>query len=88
MHLSVGSISIKSFLSYDARHGTWNLGERWSDDHQFGTRAYFQLSSSPAELRVENIKETEAGLYRCRVDFKSAPTRNSLVNLTVIGTTF
>jgi len=70
--------------SYDARHGTWNLGARWSDDQQFGTRAYFQLSSSPAELRVENIKEHEAGLYRCRVDFKSAPTRNSLVNLTVL----
>ena len=81
----VCTISINFISSYDARHGTWNLGARWSDDHQFGTRAYFQLSSSPAELRVENIKENEAGLYRCRVDFKSAPTRNSLVNLTVLG---
>jgi len=71
--------------SYDARHGSWNLGARWSDDSQFGSRAYFQLSSSPAELRIEDIKNSEAGVYRCRVDFKSAPTRNSLVNLTIIA---
>ena len=56
--------------SYDARHGSWNLGARWSEPSQFGTRAYFQLSSSPAELRVEDIQVMEAGIYRCRVDFK------------------
>ena len=57
---------------YDARRGSWNLGARWSDKNQFGDRAYFQLSSSPAELRVEDIQESEAGIYRCRVDFKVA----------------
>ena len=87
-------------VSYDARRGSWNLGARWSDGGQFGTRAYFQviiiiiiiiviiiiviimqsyyffqfsyivltfllqLSSSPAELRVENVKEGEEGVYR------------------------
>ena len=61
--------------SYDARHGTWNLGARWSDERQgFGARAYFQLSSSPAELRLEDVMEPEAGLYRCRVDFKVSET--------------
>lgn len=60
-------------------------GARWSARQQFGERAHLQLSSNPAELRVENITAEEAGLYRCRVDFRSAPTRNSLVNLTVIG---
>ena len=45
--------------SYDARHGDWNRGARWSDRHQFGPRAHFQLSSSPAELRVENISSEE-----------------------------
>lgn len=61
--------------SYDARHGTWNLGARWSDErHGFGERAYFQLSSSPAELRLEDVTGDEAGLYRCRVDFKVSGT--------------
>ena len=50
----------------------------------FGDRAYFDLSG-PAALVVENIRPAEAGVYRCRVDFKSAPTRNTLVNVTLLG---
>ena len=71
--------------SYDARHGSWNLGARWSDQTEFGPRAYFQLSSSPAELRVEDIQEAEAGIYRCRVDYRNSPTKNVKLNLTIIG---
>lgn len=50
----------------------------------FGDRAYFDLSG-PAALVVEDIRPNEAGVYRCRVDFKSAPTRNTLVNVTLLG---
>ena len=50
----------------------------------FGDRAYFDLSG-PAALVVEDIRPAEAGVYRCRVDFKSAPTRNTLVNVTLLG---
>ena len=50
----------------------------------FGDRAYFDLSG-PAALVVEDIRASEAGVYRCRVDFKSAPTRNTLVNVTLLG---
>lgn len=60
------------------------MGTRWSDEFMFGDRAYFDLSG-PAALVVEDIRPAEAGVYRCRVDFKSAPTRNTLVNVTLLG---
>ena len=43
------------------------------------------LNTSPATLVVDDIRSDEAGMYRCRVDFKSAPTRNTLVNVTLLG---
>ena len=78
-------IMIIIVISYDARDSEWKNGARWSDELQFGGRAYFDLSSSPAVLRVQDFQADEGGVYRCRVDYKSAPTRNSLVNISVIG---
>lgn len=59
--------------------------KRWSDDSMFGDRAYFQFEKEPGELAVQNVRETDSGMYRCRVDFIVAQTRNSVVNLTIIG---
>ena len=72
------------FVSYDARS---KPVKRWSDAvGGFGGRAHFRVQGlAPAHLRLENVEKSEQGIYRCRVDFKTAPTRNSLLNLTVIG---
>jgi hypothetical protein len=61
------------------------MAERWSDDSVFSNRAHFILDKHPAQLGVDRIKEEDAGIYRCRVDFQIGQTRNSKVNLTVIG---
>ena len=53
------------YFSYDARELAWNHGTRWSDEFQFGERAYFDLNSSPAALVVDHIRREEAGVYRC-----------------------
>lgn len=72
-------------FSVDGRDRDFSLAERWSDENVFANRAYFMPEKKPAELGVDHIRETDQGVYRCRVDFKIAQTRNSKVNLTVIG---
>lgn len=69
----------------DTREHGFTTAERWSDENVFGNRADFMAEKHPAELGVDNIRKEDAGIYRCRVDFKVAQTRNSKVNLTVVG---
>lgn len=51
----------------------------------FGPRAYFVTVSKPAALTLEGVQLDDEGIYRCRVDFRTTPTRNFAINLTVIG---
>lgn len=66
----------------------------WSSSSGFGNRAYFhtsngeQLHHDPVivdHLTVDRAMAADTGVYRCRVDYYKAPTRNRVVNLTVIG---
>ena len=59
----------------------------WSDEKWLGSRARFRTETYPAILWVNNVRGSDSGQYRCRVDFTEAPTRNAIVNLTIIGET-
>jgi hypothetical protein len=39
-------------------------------------------------LKIRDVAISDRGIYKCRVDFQGAPTRNSRANLTVIGKIF
>jgi hypothetical protein len=69
-------------FSYDART---QPGSHAKNEVLLAKRAYFRTVTEPASLSIDNVSENDAGLYRCRVDFLKSPTRNSKVNLTVIG---
>lgn len=64
--------------------GSIASGVVWSDQEWLGDRAQFRPEAFPALLRIHDISGSDAGKYRCRVDFAEAPSRNSWINLTVI----
>ena len=37
---------------------------------------------------IKDVSLEDEGIYRCRVDWKSSPTVNTIVNLTLIGEIF
>ena len=77
--------------SYDLRGRGPEKARHWSDDHVLGKlRAMFFMAPKKDEsllsvLKIRGIQDGDRGIYRCRVDFKGAPTRNTKANLTVIG---
>ncbi|XP_055678044.1 hemicentin-1-like [Lutzomyia longipalpis] len=70
--------------SFDVRGRQFGQAKLWSSPTAFGARAFFRTTSHPAQLLVDDIKLSDEGMYRCRVDFRNSPTRNLKINFTVI----
>ncbi|XP_037949413.1 neural cell adhesion molecule 2 isoform X2 [Teleopsis dalmanni] len=58
--------------------------KKWSDEYLLGKRAHLKLENGSSVLILYNADKSDSGLYRCRVDFMRAQTRNSKVQVVVI----
>ena len=71
-------------------------GRHWKDNRTLGNRAFFHYKETGMRsetgamqiasfLTIESLRSEDNGFYRCRVDFKEAPTKNTKINLKLIG---
>ena len=73
-------------FSFDVRGNGVEIGRHWNDGVNLGARARFDERARPYPvLWIEDLRDEDRGLYRCRVDFKQAPTKNFKIELEVIG---
>ncbi|KAK6635756.1 hypothetical protein RUM44_001010 [Polyplax serrata] len=76
--------STSPIYSFDSRGKPLKDGKHWANEDVLTGRAFFRANDEPARLMIESVKEQDGGIYKCRVDFKKSPTKNTKVNLTVI----
>lgn len=75
-----------TYCSADAREVALSQAGVWFDEDILKKRATFRgRVSEPSILAISNVSLTDQSVYRCRVDFREAKSRNSRINLTVIG---
>nr|XP_045595232.1 nephrin-like [Procambarus clarkii] len=70
--------------SIDERNGALRGGQHWSDEAVLGDRASLDLSARPPGLVVHPVRASDHDQYRCRVDYRSNPTRNVRIQLHVV----
>ncbi|XP_068208272.1 protein turtle homolog B-like isoform X2 [Palaemon carinicauda] len=79
--------------SFDARGSNIDKGKHWSDEMLLEQRAYFKLlpgnswgsTAAPgAHLEIYPVQDRDQARYRCRVDYLLSPTKNTIINFTVI----
>ena len=78
------------------REGVSGKGSRhWRDNRTLGNRGSFSFFETgmhsetgakviASHLLVGPLREEDGGVYRCRVDFREAPTRNTRIKLNLI----
>ena len=75
--LLLGSVDARGKYMKDAQH--------WTDSTMLNGRAHLRATSDKVRLVLDPVRNSDEGVYKCRVDFKKSPTRNSRTHLTVIS---
>lgn len=77
--------------SYDGRPGSPSSmasdkrGSHWLDTSVLSDRAGLILTDTSARLSISPVHMSDAGLYKCRVDFRRQPTKTTRIVLQVIS---
>ncbi|GFY62258.1 nephrin [Trichonephila inaurata madagascariensis] len=91
-HSTEDKVSLVLWYKEDARAPIYSVDARNSPLEKakhfpgatLGSRAYFETFTKPTILRIEPIQEKDAGIYRCRVDYRWARTFTHSMMLNVI----
>lgn len=74
--------SNKPIYTYDNRDASHS---HWSDDTILRGRGMFINKPPTARLLIKDVHYGDQSVYKCRVDFKMAPTSISSITLQVVG---
>lgn len=88
-HLIRNANDFELECSIDSRERNIKFGTHSAIANDLGERLFFAIddnNNKNARLQIKNVQDTDGGVYRCRVDFYNSATRNSRINLTLVGT--
>ena len=94
MILQILTLFFSYICSFDMRQK--EKGRHWKDNRTLGNRAFFHYKETgmrsetgamqiASSLTIDALIPEDTGFYRCRVDFKEAPTKNTKIHLKLIG---
>lgn len=72
-------------ISLDSREKSVKFGTHSAIASDLGERLFFATDGDNARLQIKDVQTSDGGVYRCRVDFFESATRNSRINLTLVG---
>ncbi|KAK7592950.1 hypothetical protein V9T40_007702 [Parthenolecanium corni] len=78
----IGHDFSRMLKGFDNRENRYWYDKEWFSSGNVSFR--FDENEEFSMLTLKPVKQSHEGQYRCRVDFKRAPTRHYIVNLTVI----
>lgn len=70
--------------SVDARNSPLENAKHFPGQ-TLSSRAFFETFTKPSVLKIEPVQKSDAGIYRCRVDYRWARTFTHSMILNVIG---